>query len=321
MTVSGAKKKEKSRHSEIPALFVSVLFTALIFIAAVFFSDELSRYVASGLGLSVGVIIPSVFPFLILTDVAMRYIHFERIGLLRRIFERLFHINGSALSVFVCGILCGFPLGARLAVMMYENGKISKCECERLMAFTNNASPGYVICAVGLAMRGSLSEGIALYISMITASIITGVLIGVNKNKSNIPHYISKQNYYFSESVKSAITVCLHVSGFVTVFSIAVGLIDELVPWEIVKAFIIPFFEIGNAAIFLSDLYILPKWATLALTAFSISFSGLCVSAQTLSLVDKGCDISVRGYVGRKLLQGLIAAALITVFYIIKNPW
>ncbi len=319
MTASDTKKKEKRHLAKITSLLVSVAFTALIFFTALFFSDELSDYVAAGLRLSVGVIIPSVFPFLILTDVAMRYIRFERIGVLRRAFERLFHISGSALPVFVCGILCGFPLGAKLALMMYENGKISKCECERLMAFSNNASPGYVICAVGLGMRGSLAEGIALYISMILSSVITGILIGINKTKSDDSHFISWQNYSFVESVKSAVTVCLHVCGFVTVFSIAVGLVDELLKYEVVKAFIIPFMEIGNAAVFLSDLYIVPRWATLTLTAFSISFSGLCVSTQTLALIDKASPVSINGYLPRKLLQGFIAALLILVFCIAKR--
>lgn len=319
MTASEAKKKEKRTLAEIPALIASVAFTALIFLAAVFFSDELSKYVAAGLRLSVGVIIPSVFPFLILTDVAMRYIRFERIGFFRRTFERLFHINGAALPVFVCGILCGFPLGARLALMMYENGKISKCECERLMAFANNASPGYVICAVGLGMRSSLKDGITLYIAMIIASVLSGIIFGINKTKSNNSDFISWQSYSFTESIKSGVTVCLHISGFVTVFSIAVGLIDELVTVEWIKAIVIPFMEIGNAAVYLSDLYIIPDLFRLALIAFSISFSGLCVTAQTLALIEKGSDISLASYVPRKLLQGSIAAIIILFLGITKG--
>lgn len=310
MTAMEAKKKEKHRKREIAALFESVAFTALIFLTAIFFSDELSDYVAAGLKISVRVIIPSVFPFLVLTDASVRFIRFERIGRLRRLFERAFHINGAALPVFVCGVLCGFPLGAKLALTMYENGKISKCECERLMAFANNASPGYVICAVGLGMRGRITDGVVLYISMITSSVLVGILSGINKHKSSNSNFISWQKYSFSGSVKSAASVCLNITGFVTVFSIAVGFVDEVVHSEIVKAFIVPFMEIGNAALYLSDLCILPDGLTLALTAFSISFSGLCVSAQTLSLIGKGVDVSMSDYIPRKLLQGILAAII-----------
>lgn len=321
MTASEVKKKEKQRHTQITALFGSIAFTALIFLTAIFFSDELSDYVAAGLAISVRVIVPSVFPFLLLTDLTVRYIRFERIGGVRRIFERCFRINGAALPVFVCGILCGFPLGAKLAITMYENGKISKCECERLMAFANNASPGYVICAVGIGMRGSLGDGVLLYISAVISSILTGMLLGIKKDKSDSSHFISWQKYSFTHSVTSAVNVCLNISGFVTVFSIAVGVVSELIGSEIARMLIIPIMEIGNAALYLSDLYVVPAWATLALTAFSTSFSGLCVCAQTLSLINEKTNISMAAYIPRKLLQGFIAALLITFFTIIKGFW
>ena len=320
MTGSKAGKKEKGRFEEITALLVSVGFTAIIFLAAILLSDELAQYVAKGLSISARVIIPSIFPFLILSDLAVRYIHLERVGFLRRIFERTFRINGAALPVFVCGALCGFPIGAKLAIVMYDDGKISKCECERLIAFSNNASPGYVICAVGVGMLGNLHDGILLYAAMILSSIFTGIIIGANKHNSSNSIFIYEQNYSFAESVKSATGVCLHVAGFVTVFSIVTGAVDFLIDSEVVKSLVIPFLEIGNATVDLSDLYIYPRYITLTLIAFSISFSGLCVSAQVMSLIGKESDISMRRYVPRKILQGCIAAIIILLISIIKGP-
>ena len=319
MTVGKTKKKEKCRYAEISDLAISVIFTALIFSCAIFFSDELAEYVSKGLILSVRIIIPSVFPFLLITEPAVRFIRFERIDGIRRLFERLFHINGAALPVFVCGVLCGFPLGAKLAIMMYENGKISKCECERLVAFANNASPGYAICAVGMRMRGSLTEGILLYISILTSSVIVGILVGINKDNSTDSHFITRQKCSFAESVKSSATICIHITGFVAVFSIAVGAVDHFIRDDVLKAIIISVLEIGNAGIYLSDLCIMPRGVTLALTAFSMSFSGICVCAQTLGLINKGSDISIKKYVPRKLLQGGIAALLVLLCSIAKG--
>ena len=71
---------------------------------------------------------------------------------------------------------------------------------------------------------------------------------------------------------------------------------------------------------YLSDLYIYPRYITLALIAFSISFSGLCVSAQVMSIIGKGSDISMRAYIPRKILQGGIAALISLVISIIKGP-
>lgn len=319
MTVSEAKEKEKQHSSGVCTLLTSVAFTSLIFLVAIFLSDEIAEYVRHGLLISVNVIIPSVLPFLLLGDFCARFIHFECAAIFRRIFEKLFRINGAALPVFICGILCGFPVGAQLAITMYKNGKISENECERLISFANNASPGYVICAVGLGMRDSLLDGFLLYTSMVTSSVITGILIGINKDKSNISNFIMWQKYSFIESVKSSSIVCLQISAFVSVFSVAVGLMDKMIGSIIVKAAVIPLLEIGNAAAYLSDLCIFPPGVSLALTAFAISFSGLCVCAQTLSLIDNESDISFRKYIPYKLIQGFISALIILLSSIIKG--
>jgi sporulation integral membrane protein YlbJ len=319
MTARVAKKTEKHRQTKVGVLLTSVGLVALIFSVAIFLSDEIADHLRRGLNMSATVIIPSVMPFLLLGDVCIRFIRLENSDTLRGIFERIFNVNGAALPVFVCGALCGFPVGARLAIEMYKSGKISKCECQRLISFANNASPGYIICAVGIGMRQSLFEGILLYSSMILSSVITGALIGINKSKSNNSDFISWQRYSFVESVKSSSLVCLYVSAFVSVFSVVVGLIDRLVGSVILKAVLIPFIEIGNAAAYLSDLCILSPSITLALTAFAVSFSGLCVGAQTLSLIDKECNISFVNYIPNKIIQGFIAAVITVIFSIIKG--
>ena len=303
-------KKEKKRRGAYAAT-TSIIFTVLIFSCAIFLSDEMAILVAEGLLLSVRVIIPSVFPFLLLGDLSMRFIRFEELWIFRRVFEKLFKINGAALSVWVIGMIAGFPIGARLALLMYENGKISKCECERLISFANNASPGYVICAVGLGMRESLRDGVLLYCAGVLSSIACGIILGIKKQKTTDMPLIRWQSYDFTVSVKDAAAVCTNVTAFITAFSIISGLLDKLFKNPYVLAFIIPFLEVGNAAVYLSDLCIFSSDVTLALTAFSLSFSGLCVSAQTAALINRDTDISIKKYLSSKLLQGLLSVVII----------
>ena len=318
MTSYDIYDKKKGHIKNIRSIILSIAFTAFIFVSANFLSDELSLYVAEGLLLAIKVIIPSVFPFLILTDFSMRFIRFERIELLRNTFERIFKVNGCALPVFICGIICGFPVGARLSLMLYENKKISRDECERLMSFSNNASPGYVICAVGAGMRGSLRDGIILYLAMVISSIICGALSGIKKEKSNLSSEIYWQKYNFVNSTRDAAMVCFNIAGFVTVFSMLSGLLRKFVSNEYLFASLIPILEIGNAAMYLSDLKILPDLLALALTSFSISFSGLCVAAQTAALVNKSENLKLHKYISLKLLQGVISAVLVVLFSFIK---
>ncbi len=297
---------------------IAIFLTILIFMAAIFLSDDLSVFAKSGLLLSSNVIIPSVFPFLLLCDATMPYIQFESMKPVRFIFEKCFNISGCALSAFICGILCGFPIGAKLALSLYKCGKISKDECERLMAFSNNASPGYIISAIGIGMRGNLSDGLVLYFSTVISAIITGILVGIGKEKTNFSPNIYKQNYNFVESVKNSTLICLTICGFITTFSILSGLLYKAVNSEMILYFILPFLEIGNAATIISKSnYLLPV-TSLILTAFSIGFSGLSVCAQTKSLISNE-DVSFFRYVLIKLLQGLITVIVTLLIYKIIN--
>ena len=52
----------------------------------------------------------------------------------RRLFEKLFKINGEGVGAFLLGLICGFPTGVRITKELFENGRISKDEFERLVA-------------------------------------------------------------------------------------------------------------------------------------------------------------------------------------------
>lgn len=293
----------------ILSFLISIFFTALIFIPAVFLSSEIALIARRGLSLAFTTVIPSVFPFIILTDFSVRFIRFESVGALRKAFERLFGISGVGLSAFVSGVLGGFPLGAHRAIELYKNGKISKDECQRLMGFSNNASPAYVICAVGAGILRSVQSGILLYFITLTASVLSGIIAGKKSNYLTESTVIYEQNYSFVGSVKSAAAVSINIAAFITAFSTIAGIISIFLSSEVLKVFILPFFEIGGAVVSISELYAIPRELKLSAIAFAISFSGLSVYAQTASLTE-GENISMKPYILIKLCSGIISAIL-----------
>jgi hypothetical protein len=263
------------------------------------------------------VIIPSVFPFLILTDIVIPYIKFENIKPLKYAFEKVFKISGCGVSALLCGLLCGFPIGARLAFSLYKTERISRDECERLMAISNNASPGYVISALGIGIRGSLRDGIILYLATVISAIITGSCCSFGKKCGTANALSFRPDYDFVCSVKESIGVCLNICGFVTTFSIFTGLIRKAIKTEILLCIILPFMEIGNAGAFLQSAECLSSNASLMLTAFATTFSGISVLAQTRGCIESSARISFTKYFLIKLLQGVISAVItgISIFF------
>ena len=307
-----------ARGRSLAVLMRSLFFTTIIFLPAVFLSEEITAIAKEGLMLSFGTVIPSVFPFIILTDFAVRYIHFESVARLRRLFERIFKINGCGLSAFISGILGGFPLGAHRSIELYKSGKISKDECERLIGFANNASPGYIICAVGGGLLGSVKVGILLYFITILSSVISGAVMGIKKDFSEERAEIAEQKYSFVASVKSAAAICISIAAFITAFTILGGVIGLMVKAPSMKILLLPIFEIGSAAAYISKSGAFSRLCAITAISFSISFSGLSVYAQTASLTE-GSGISMMRYVITKLICGLISAATAFLFFLLVD--
>lgn len=64
----------------------------------------------------------------------------------------MFH--GIGAYAFIMGIISGYPVGAKIVTEFRKNGDCSKAEAERLLAFTNNSGPLFIIGTIGISMFG-----------------------------------------------------------------------------------------------------------------------------------------------------------------------
>ena len=299
------KRSERAR----PLTCLRACLYAAVAFTVVYLSPRLSVFVKEGLALSFNVIIPSLFPFMLLTDFLSSGIMPDKEARIGKIYESLFKLESTNLPVTVLGILGGFPIGAKLAADRYKLGKMSKSDLERLVLISTNASPAYVIFAVGVGLLNSLYKGIFLYIIMLSSCFITGIVLGVNKPLSQNIDIITRQRYIFSESVKSSFYASINVAAFICTFSVINGALATLIDVPCALALLFPFLEIGNAASYLSDLYILSERLSLSLIAFSISFSGLSVISQVASVLSD-TDAKIHRIAFYKLVVGVLAFLL-----------
>ena len=234
---------------------------------------------------------------------------FDKINWLRSAFEKIFNINGYAVTAYITGLICGFPLGVKVGVDLYKGGFISKGECERLIGFSNNTGPAFVMGGVGFGLRGSIKDGIILYFSMLASSIIAGFIIGIGKHCTKKD---AKCNYgaayEFTASVKNAASNTLNICAFVVFFSVVSGILNLIVQNEAVYSVIVSLAEVSNAAKALAK-GSFPRIISLILTSFAISFSGISVHMQARCFISD-TDISMKCYYGTKILQGTRAAAI-----------
>ncbi len=261
-------------------------------------------------------IIPVLFPFMVISELIITTGLADLISKASgALFSKVYKTSKISQISFLCGTLFGFPLGAKSAVSLYENGYIEKDEAERLICFCSNTGPGFVIGVVGSCFHNK-TIALIIYFSQILSAMIIGLLLRKkNYSPTQKTNLDTPKTTYTSpllclpKAITNSVTPMLNVCAFVCFFSVIKGSVNEILDLctsnSYSSAFITGFLEITNG---LSSLSVLNTSAiTIALAAFFIGFSGLSVCMQTVSLTSKS-GIKTAKFWGSKLLQGGLCA-------------
>lgn len=286
---------------------ICLLLAALMII----FSESIKRGIFDGFVFSFKTIIPTIFPFFILSDLWSAHFTLKNRGIISRLFEKLFNINGVGISAFLSGLVCGFPIGVKIASELYKSKKITKEEFERLSGFVNNPSAAFIISGVGLGIIGDFRVGIFLYISIVLSAITVGILFRGKKKSTTYSTYISRQSFNLIDSVKNAAITSISVAAYITFFCGVISVIREVIPYEPVLLIITSFLEVSNSTKLIASAQSVGYFSKLALIGFSLGFSGFSVHMQAMSFFD---GTKAKSYLFMKLIQGLFSLVYVYIF-------
>ena len=108
---------------------------------------------SKGLELCLNVIIPSLFPFFVISTLTVELGLAQKMGrIIEPMMRRIFNVSGACASAFVLGFVGGYPVGAKTAIALYERGECSRREAERLLSFCNNSGPAFILGVVGTSV-------------------------------------------------------------------------------------------------------------------------------------------------------------------------
>lgn len=252
--------------------------------------------------LCLNLILPSLFPFFVLSVLLNRLGLPGYLGrLLTPLASRVYGVTGAGASALLLGLTGGYPLGAAYIADMERSGAITAREGERLLAFCNNSGPAFIIGAVGAGAFGSGKAGMLLYLCHVLAALLTGLFFRQKDYCREIPP-LQLDSVYISqalpEAVKQAMGALLNVCGFVMCFTVLVGLLDvggafsllcgrlssvfglEL---QFTHAALTGVLELGSAAGALRGLP--PTPLNMALAAGILGWGGVSVHFQTLAVL------------------------------------
>ena len=163
-------------HRRLGTLALGLLALALT-LALVVFSEAGYRAALSGLKLFMEVVLPSLLPFFLLSDVLMSLgvVHF--LGeCFEPIMRPVFNVPGIGSFVFSMGLAAGYPMDAVLTAKFRKQNLCTRVEGERLLAFTNSADPLFIFGAVAVAMFHDPALGAAIAFGHYLGALVVGGL-------------------------------------------------------------------------------------------------------------------------------------------------
>lgn len=329
------------KRNFLPLLFLFFTFCLL------FFSKSNLPAVKSGLALWANSVVPSLFPFFVATELLMHTNIVTQLGnILNRYMKPLFNIRGEGAFAFIMGIISGYPVGAKIATNFRQNNICTKEECERLLSFTNNSGPLFIIGTVGILMFKNTTIGILLFITHILACFTVGIIFRFWKRKETSSNFSKPTNFSSSknktvsfynlgevlaESITSSTSTILLIGGFVVIFSSIISILKTSGTLNILSSLMAPLFhtlnidtafispllsgflEITNGINIISNIACKKLSINIIFTAFLLGFGGISVLLQVLSITSK-TDLSIKPYLYGKLLHGLLAAFYTYIF-------
>ena len=124
-------------------------------------------------------LIPSLFPYLVLTALISRCGTTEHIGrAIGQPFSMLFGLPGSLAFSFIIGMCAGYPAGAAAVCEAYRGGRCTADEAERGCALLNNTGPGLTVALLGTTLLGDRRLGIIIYLAQLLSVLTLGALHG-----------------------------------------------------------------------------------------------------------------------------------------------
>lgn len=320
------------RYRNMFIIIIIIILTSFMIINP----SETVNAAASGFKLWYTILVPALIPFFIISELMVNVGLVRFIGvLLEPIMRPLFKLPGCSSLVVVMGFTSGFPVGAILSKKLYEENMLTANETERLVSFTNNSSPLFIIGAIGIGMFDSPAFGYLLAVSHYLANLLVGLFWRFKAVIPTIPKeniVTIKSAFYellstktgglgkiLGDAIKNSINNILAIAGFIIFFSV---LTRMLIVWGIMDYFAIfissflPFLHIpypvayglgmgifevtlGANTISATNSELIIKLLTVSLL---LGFSGLSIIAQVMSVIAT-VPVRLSFYLKSRLLQ------------------
>lgn len=240
--------KNKSIDTKTIIIYMFLVFAVILCV----FAKETSQIAKKAIYLCLDTVIPSLFPFFVLSKIIIPYVSFFPCPkFFKSIIERFFFLPYYTIFVILLGFISGYPNGAKMTRDMLDQGALDYRQANRLLPVANNCSPLFIIGTIGAGLFKSIKLGVYLllihWISGLIAAFITGKLAATLDSGSKGKSFYQTRDTreydlelrkkeikpiiltgIFTSSIEEAAILCIKVSGYIVFFAVFSELLSLL---------------------------------------------------------------------------------------------
>lgn len=254
---------------------------------------------AEGIDLCIRTVIPSLFPFFVLSSLLTSAFLGNSLPFSLPIVPK------GAESLLLTGFLGGYPVGAQSIAHAYRSGQLPKEQAERMLAFCNNAGPSFLFGMIAPMFPSPKYAWLLWGIHIISA---LAVALLMPKPMESVQLSQGKSTS-ISDAVGQAVRVMAQVCGWIVLFRVGLTFLERWFFWILpieLQVFLSGLLELSNGCVSLS--LVEDTELRFLICAAMLGFGGLCVTMQTVSVTH---GLSLRYYFPGKIMQTGISVFLV----------
>lgn len=305
---------------------------------------------ASGQGLAIWwrIVFPALLPFLVLTEIVLASGLARGIGVLLEPFtRRLFGLPGSAGYVIPVGLIAGFPAAATAATSLYQQGKITSKEAERMTAAAHYGSPMLLTVVIGTGFIGSPALGILLlgvhwlagFATAITwrrngmttgSSSIKGAPSAASPNKGILHLALSEMRRaqeedgrsfgkLLGDAVGKSVQTLMNIGGYMLIFAVVIHVLTSLGSPFLPQIYVSGLLEL-HLGTYTAAKAALPAAALAVWISTMLGWGGLCGWLQVRAILHPA-GIGIRSFIRYRIVHAVYAGLLAWLLWKPMTHW
>lgn len=310
--------------------FIIMIILLVILSFIYYYPKETINTVLSAINIWFYNVLPTLFPFFILSDL---FINYGIVDLISELFKKimaLFNLSGNCSFVLLGSFISGIPSGAKYTKQLLDNGDITVDEANHLITFTHFSNPLFIIGTIGSVLLNNIKLGYIILISHILGNIIIGFLFRkrIYIEKENISfkkaflamhkkRISNKDNFItiLANSIYNTIDILFLLLGIIIIFLLLSSFISKFIANEFILLLLKGIMEMTQGVKYVSNSNLSLLLKTIFITFF-ISFGGLSVHLQISSIINES-KIKYKNFLIARIIHSFISSILVYIFYIL----